>query len=312
MKTYNELKLAQELIRFPTVKTEDKGIMKFLSRKLNTIGFKCTIIKSKGTGPKPALNLYARFGKSKPHISFLGHTDVVANLNNWKISPFKAVVKKGYLNGRGSQDMKGGVACWISAVSNFIKNKKFKGSISIIISADEETTGYGCPAVMKYLRRRGEKIDFSVVGEPSSNKSVGDEIRIGRRGSMNGIINVYGKSGHSAFANSYINPCTALAKIIAKLKSSSLDDGTKFMPPSNLEFTKMNVDNLSENVVPQYASAKFNVRFNSKHKSSSLKKKLNKIINAVAKKEKCKTKIEYRVSGEAFYTKPNKEIYMRF
>ena len=310
MKTYNELKLAQELIRFPTVKTEDKGIMKFLSRKLTAIGFKCTIIKSKGTGPKPALNLYARFGKSKPHISFLGHTDVVANLNNWKIPPFKAVVKKGYLNGRGSQDMKGGVACWISAVSNFIKNKKFKGSISIIISADEETTGYGCPAVMKYLRKRGEKIDFSVVGEPSSNKSVGDEIRIGRRGSMNGIINVYGKSGHSAFANSYINPCTALAKIIAKLKNSSLDNGTKFMPPSNLEFTKMNVDNLSENVVPQSANAKFNVRFNSKHKSASLKKKLSKIINAVAKKEKCKTKIEYRVSGEAFYTKPNKEIYM--
>ena len=310
MKTYNELKLAQELIRFPTIKTEDKGIMKFLSRKLTAIGFKSTIIKSKGTGPKPALNLYARFGKSKPHINFLGHTDVVANLNNWKIPPFKAVVRKGYLNGRGSQDMKGSVACWISAVSSFIKNKKFKGSISIIISADEETTGHGCPAVMKYLRGKGEKIDFSIVGEPSSNKSVGDEIRIGRRGSMNGIITVYGKSGHSAFAGSYINPCTALAKIIAKLKSSSLDNGTKFMPPSNLEFTKMNVDNLSENVVPQSARAKFNIRFNSKYKSSSLKKKLSKTINAVAKKEKCKTRIEYRVSGEAFYTKPNKEIYM--
>ncbi len=310
MKTYNEIKLAQELIRFPTVKTEDKGIMKFLSKKLTGIGFKCTIIKSKGTGSKPALNLYARFGKSKPHVNFLGHTDVVANLKNWEIPPFKAIVKKGYLNGRGSQDMKGGVACWISAVSHFIKNKKFNGSISIIISADEETTGYGCPAVMRYLRRKGEKIDFSVVGEPSSNKSVGDEIRIGRRGSMNGIITVYGKSGHSAFAGSYINPCTALAKIISKLKSSSLDNGTKFMPPSNLEFTKMNVDNLSDNVVPQSAKAKFNVRFNSKHKSFSLKKKLSKIINAVAKKEKCKIKIEYKVSGEAFYTKPNKEIYM--
>ena len=310
MKTYKEIKLAQELIKFPTVKTEDKGIMRYLSKKLNAIGFKCTIIKSKGTGPKPALNLYARFGKSKPHINFLGHTDVVANLNNWKIPPFKAVVRKGYLNGRGSQDMKGSVACWISAVSSFIKNKKFKGSISIIISADEETTGHGCPAVMKYLRGKGEKIDFSIVGEPSSNKSVGDEIRIGRRGSMNGIITVYGKSGHSAFAGSYINPCTALAKIIAKLKSSSLDNGTKFMPPSNLEFTKMNVDNLSENVVPQSARAKFNIRFNSKYKSSSLKKKLSKTINAVAKKEKCKTRIEYRVSGEAFYTKPNKEIYM--
>ena len=310
MKTYNEIKLAQELIRFPTVKTEDKGIMNFLSKKLTAIGFKCTIIKSKGIGSKPALNLYARFGKSKPLINFLGHTDVVANLDNWKIPPFKAVVKKGYLNGRGSQDMKGGIACWISAVSNFIKENNFKGSISIIISADEETTGYGCPAVMKYLKRKGEKIDFSIVGEPSSNKSVGDEIRIGRRGSMNGVITVYGKSGHSAFAGSYINPCTALAKVISKLKNSSLDSGTKFMPPSNLEFTKINVDNLSENVVPQAASAKFNVRFNSRHKSSSLKKKLSKIINEVTKKEKCKAKIEYRVSGEAFYTNPNKEIYM--
>jgi len=310
MKTYNEIKLAQELIRFPTIKTEDKGIMKFLSKKLSAIGFKCTIIKSKGTGPKPALNLYARYGKSKPHIMYLGHTDVVANLNNWKLPPFKAVVSKGYLNGRGAQDMKGGIACWISAVSNFIKNNKFNGSISIIISADEETTGYGCPAVMKYLRKKSEKIDFSLVGEPSSNKSVGDEIRIGRRGSMNGVITVYGKSGHSAFFGTYNNPCTALAKIIAKLKSSPLDNGTKYMPPSNLEFTKMNVDNLSENVVPQTASAKFNVRFNTKYKSTSLKKKLNKIINSVVKKQKCRAKIEYRVSGEAFYTEPNKDILM--
>jgi len=310
MKTYNELKLAQELIRFPTIKTEDKGIIKFLSRKLSSIGFKCKIIKSKGTGQKPALNLYAKLGNSKPHINFLGHTDVVANLNNWKIPPFKGVIRKGYLNGRGSQDMKGGIACFISAVSNFIKNKKFKGSISIIIAADEETTGLGTPSVIKYLKKRKEKIDFSVVAEPSSNRSVGDEIRIGRRGSMNGIISVHGKSGHSAFYGSYINPCTALAKIIAKLKNTSLDNGTKFMPPSNLEFTKMNVENSSENVIPQSASANFNIRFNSKHKSSSLKKKLNKIINIVAKKEKCKTRIEYKVSGEAFYTKPNKEINM--
>ena len=310
MKTFNEIILAQELIRFPTIKTEDKGIMKFLSKKLSSIGFRCKIIKSKGTGPKPALNLYAKYGNSRPHINFLGHTDVVANLNNWKISPFKAVVRKGYLNGRGSQDMKGGIACFISAISSFIKDKNFKGSISIIIAADEETTGLGTPAVIRYLKKKREKVDFSIVAEPSSNRSIGDEIRIGRRGSMNGTITVYGKSGHSAFYGSYINPCTALAKIISKLKDLSLDNGTKFMPQSNLEFTKINVENLSENVVPQSASAKFNVRFNSKHKSSSLKKKLNKIINAVAKKEKCKTKIKYRVSGEAFYTQPNKEIYM--
>ena len=310
MKTLNELKLAQELIRFPTIKTEDKGIMKFLSRKLSYIGFKCKIIKSKGIGHKPALNLYAKYGNSKRHLNFLGHTDVVTNLNNWKIPPFKGVIKKGYLNGRGSQDMKGGIACFISAISKFIKNKKFKGSISIIIAADEETTGFGTPAIIKYLKRKGEKIDFSIIAEPTSNKSIGDEIRIGRRGSMNGIITVFGKSGHSAFYGSYINPCTALGKIITILKSTSLDKGTKFMPPSNLEFTKMTVDNLSENVVPQSANAKFNVRFNSIYKSSALKKKLNKIINKAAKKERCKTRIDYKVSGEAFYTQPNKEIYM--
>ena len=310
MKTYNEIKLAQELIRFPTIgATEDKGIMKFLSKKLSSIGFKCKIIKSQGNGSKPALNLYARIGKSKPHLNYLGHTDVVANLNGWKIPPFKGLIKNGVLHGRGAQDMKGGVACFISAMSEFVANKKFKGSISIIIAADEETTGLGTPAVMKYLRKRNEKIDFSIIGEPTSNKSIGDEIRIGRRGSMNGIITVYGKSGHAAFKN-FINPCTALGKIISKLKSSSLDNGTKFMPPSNIEFTKIDVDNLSENVVPQSANAKFNVRFNTKYKSSSLRKKLNQIIISTAKKEKCRVKIEYRVSGEAFYTQPNKNILM--
>ena len=127
MKNYDEVKLAQELIRFPTLKTEDKGIMNFISKKLSSIGFKCKIIRSRGSGSKPALNLFAKLGNSKPHINFLGHTDVVANLNNWKYPPFKAILKKGYLNGRGSQDMKGGIACWISAVSNFIIKKKLYG-----------------------------------------------------------------------------------------------------------------------------------------------------------------------------------------
>ena len=157
MKIYNEITLAQELIRLPTLKTEDEGMMKFLSKKLSKIGFKCKIIKSKGFTSKPALNLFAKLGNSKPHINFLGHTDVVSNLNNWKIPPFKGLVKKGYLHGRGAQDMKGGIACWICAVSKFIKNKKFKGSISIIIAADEETTGLGTPTVIKYLKNRKEK-----------------------------------------------------------------------------------------------------------------------------------------------------------
>jgi len=310
MKQINEIKLAQELIRFPTIKTEDRNIMKFLSKKISSIGFKCKIIKSKGLDSKPTLNLYARYGKSKPNMLFLGHTDVVLNLDNWAVPPFKGVIKNGYLYGRGAQDMKGGIACWISAISKFIKNNKFKGSLSILIAADEETSGLGALSLIKYLKNKREKIDFAIVGEPSSNRKVGDEIRIGRRGSMNAKLTVVGKSGHSAFYGSYINPCTTLARTITKLKSTKLDSGTKYMPPSHLEVTKMNVNNLSENVVPQSAETCFNVRFNSKHKSSSLKKKLNRIISSIVRKDKCKFKVDYRVSGEAFYTKPNKEIYM--
>ena len=263
MKTYNEVKLAQELIRFPTIKTEDKGIMKFLSKKLNDIGFKCTVIKSKGTGPKLALNLYARFGKSKPSLMAVAHSDVVANLNNWKYPPFSAKIKNGYLYGRGAQDLKGALACWISAVSKFIKNKKFKGSLSLIVAADEETTGMGTPACLRYLKKKKEKIDFAITVEPTGASKVADEIRIGRRGSMNAKLKIIGKSGHSAFLGEFLNPCTTLARIITKLKSIKLDAGTNYMPPSHLEITKMNVDNLSENVVPQSAEAHFNVRFNS-------------------------------------------------
>ena len=310
MKNFDEIALAKELIRFPTINTEDKGIMRLLSRKLSSLGFKCKIIKSIGLDSKPALNLFAKFGNSKPHINFLGHTDVVLNLDNWSVPPFKGVVKNGYLYGRGAQDMKGAIACWISAVSKFIKSKKFKGSISIIIAADEETSGLGTPVVIKYLRKKKEKINFAVIGEPSSSSTIANEIRIGRRGSMNAKITVIGKSGHSAFYGSYINPCTTLSKTIAKLTNTKLDSGTKYMPPSHLEITKMNVVNLSENVVPQSAEASFNVRFNSKYKSSPLKKKLNKIISSIVKKDKCKFKVDYRVSGEAFYTKPNKEIDM--
>ena len=139
MKIYNEIKLAQELIRFPTVKTEDKGIMKFLSRKLTAIGFKCTIIKSKGTGPKPALNLYARFGKSKPHINFLGHTDVVANLNDWKIAPFRGVIKKGYLK-------------------NFNSDWCQFALIPMMHSEDLNIQNQSLPLFLKYTKKRVDKL----------------------------------------------------------------------------------------------------------------------------------------------------------
>ena len=156
MKTYNEVKLAQELIRFPTI-TEDKGIMRYISKKLTSIGFKCKIIKSKGLdSSKPALNLYARYGNSRPALLAVSHSDVVANIKGWKYPPFSAKIKKGYIYGRGAQDLKGNLACWISAVSKFIKDKKFKGSLSLIVAADEETSAMGTPACLRYLKKNKE------------------------------------------------------------------------------------------------------------------------------------------------------------
>ena len=314
MATINELQLAKELIKFPTVTPVDAGIMKFLEKKLKTLGFKTKVLEFREKDSKPVKNLYARLGNKGPNFCYAGHLDVVpaGNLKDWTVNPFKPSVKKGYLIGRGANDMKSSIAAFVSAVSNFVANKRdFNGSISLLITGDEEGVAInGTKKVVEYLKKKKEKIDFCLVGEPTNPNKLGEMIKIGRRGSMTGRLSIIGIQGHVAYPNRANNPSTALVQILKELKEIKFDNGTKDFQPTNLEITKINIDNFADNVIPGLANAKFNIRFNNKHSSNSIKKKINKIIKKISNKNKSKFKIDYRVSGEAFLTKPNNTTYM--
>ena len=314
MQKINELQLAKELIRFPSVTPVDAGIMTFLEKKLKQLGFKTKVLEFKEKNSKPVKNLYARLGNKSPNFCYAGHLDVVpaGNLKDWTVNPFKPSIKKGHLIGRGANDMKSSIAAFVSAVSNFIENySNFSGSISLLITGDEEGAAInGTKKVVEYLKKRKEKIDFCLVGEPTNPSKLGEMIKIGRRGSMNGRLTITGVQGHVAYPHRANNPSTALVQILKLIKDIKFDQGTKDFQPTNLEITKININNTADNVIPGVATATFNIRFNNKHSSSSLKKKINKVIKKISAKNKSKYKIEYSVSGEAFLTNPNKTTFM--
>ena len=305
----SELKLAKDLIRKPSITPKDAGAINLLAKNLRSIGFNCKIINFKNIK-----NLYAKLGKSSPNFCYAGHTDVVppGNIKNWTTNPFKPIVRNNKLIGRGANDMKASIACFVAAVSRFKnENKNFKGSISLLITGDEEGIAVnGTKRLIKYLKRKREKINFCIVGEPTNPNKLGEMIKIGRRGSLTGRLTIIGSQGHVAYPHRANNPSNTLIKILKKIKDLKLDKGTKNFQPSNLEVTKINIDNHADNVIPGSAEAVFNIRFNDKHTSSSLKNKLNKIFKAVTKANKSRFKITYEVSGEAFLTKPNKTTYM--
>jgi len=305
----SELKLAKELIRRPSITPKDAGAINILAKKLRSLGFKCQLINFKNIK-----NLYAKLGKSSPNFCYAGHTDVVppGNISDWSVNPFKPTVKNNKLIGRGANDMKASIACFVAAVSRFkAKNKKFNGSISLLITGDEEGVAInGTKRVVEYLKRKREKINFCLVGEPTNPNKLGEMIKIGRRGSMTGRLTIIGTQGHVAYPHRANNPSSTMVNILKKIKEIKLDKGTKNFQASNLEITKINIDNHADNVIPGSASAVFNIRFNNKHSASSLKRKLNGIFRSMTKKAKCKLDIKYEVSGEAFLTKSNKTTFM--
>ena len=314
MKILSELQLAKELIKFPSITPVDAGIMNFLEKKLKKLGFKTKILEFKEKGFQPVKNLYARLGTKGPNFCYAGHVDVVppGNIKRWTVNPFKPSIKKGHLIGRGANDMKSSIAAFVSAVSNFLsKNKKFNGSISLLITGDEESDAVnGTKKVVNYLKKKREKINFCLVGEPTNPNKLGEMIKIGRRGSLTGKITIYGLQGHVAYPHNAKNASTIIIEILKKLKDIIFDKGTKDFQPTNLEVTKVNINNIADNVIPATAEATFNIRFNNKHSSKSIKKKLNKIFKRINKKYKSKFKVEYKVSGEAFLTKPDKTTFM--
>ena len=314
MANVDQVKLAKELIKFPSITPVDAGIMKFLETKLKKLGFKTKIIEFREKNFKPVKNLYARYGNIEPNFCYAGHLDVVppGNLNDWTINPFKPSIKKGYLIGRGANDMKSSIAAFVSAVSTFLKKKNnFNGSISLLITGDEEGEAVnGTKKVVDYLKKKKEKINFCLVGEPTNPNKLGEMIKIGRRGSLTGKLKINGTQGHVAYPHRANNPLTTIVKILNELKNIKFDKGTKDFQPTNLEITKINVSNNADNVIPSSAEAIFNVRFNDKHSSNSIKKRLNKVFKKISKKNKTKYIIKYKVSGEAFLSKPNDTTFM--
>ena len=309
MQKINELQLAKELMKFPSITPRDAGVMKFLEKKLKKMGFKTKILNFKEKNFQPVKNLYARLGSKGPNFCFAGHLDVVppGDIKDWTVNPFRPSVKKGHLIGRGANDMKGSVAAFVSAVSIFLNNNKsFNGSISLLITGDEEGDAVnGTKKVVDYLKKKKEKINFCLVGEPTNPNKLGEMIKIGRRGSLTGKIEIIGTQGHVAYPHRANNPSTIIVKVLNELKNIKFDKGTKNFQPTNLEITKINIDNKADNVIPRVANATFNIRFNNKHSSGSIKKRINKILSKISTKNKSKFKIDYRVSGEAFLTKQN-------
>jgi succinyl-diaminopimelate desuccinylase len=313
MANINELKLAKDLIKFPSITPKDAGAINFLSKKLKSLGFTCKILEFKDKKSKPIKNLYARLGKKSPNLCYAGHTDVVppGNIKDWTVNPFKPSIKKNHLIGRGANDMKSSIACFVSAVNRFLKKGKFNGSISFLITGDEEGFAInGTKKVVEYLKKKKEKIDFCIVGEPTNPNKLGEMIKIGRRGSLTGKIEISGVQGHVAYPHLSNNPINTLVSICKKLKQKRLDKGNKNFQPSNLEFTAINVENKAHNVIPARASAQFNVRYNNFYTADKLKKKISLVVKNICKINRCKFKIKFIANGDSFLTKPDKTIFM--
>ncbi|QDH17537.1 succinyl-diaminopimelate desuccinylase [Swingsia samuiensis] len=296
--------IAQELVRCQSVTPADDGAQAFLASLLEEMGFKVTHLPF---GPKdaPTPNLYARIGTQGPHLCFAGHTDVVPTGDGWAHDPFKASIQDGRLFGRGIADMKGGIASAVAAVARFLHSHSLHGSISFLITGDEEGPAhYGTKPVIEWLSERNDLPDFCVLGEPTNPTVLGETIKIGRRGSMNADITIYGVQGHVAYPHLADNPIHRLLNVLNELTARKLDKGSEWFAPSSLQLTNLDVGNTATNVIPDAAHARLNIRFNDCHEG----KDLAQWIEGVVARHAPKNEVKIAISGEAFLTQPGVEV----
>lgn len=307
--SHDPVPLAQALIRCESVTPVEGGALTLLEGVLDAVGFECHRITFSEPGFADVENLYARRGNTGPNLCFAGHTDVVppGNIDAWTAPPFGAEIRDGVLYGRGAVDMKGEIACFIAGMKRFLAYDKgsLPGSISLLITGDEEGDSVnGTIKVLDWLKARGEVLHGCIVGEPSSRNVVGDEIKIGRRGSLNGEIIVAGKQGHAAYPHMADNPVPKLARIIDRLSSLKLDDGTAHFEPSHLGVTVISAPNTATNVIPGEARARFNVRYNDAHDRPRLEALLRKTCEAAAAELGARYKLTFSGTGDVFVTEP--------
>ena len=303
---YDPLEIAKELIRCPSVTPEDGGALAVLERYLAPLGFTCERMRFSAEGTPDVDNLYARYGSGSPHFCFAGHTDVVpvGDEAAWTTDPFAAQVKDGRLYGRGAADMKSAVASFAAAAERLVRDG-FQGSISLLITGDEEGPGVnGTVKMLETLAARGETIDHCLVGEPTSVEKLGDMVKVGRGGSINGWLTVHGTQGHVAYPHLADNPLPRLLEMLRRLDTQVLDEGTDHFQPSNLEITTIDVGNTATNVIPGVARAVINIRFNDLHTGAGLDSWMRKVLDAVTEEMGGRYEFTTKISGEAFMTKP--------
>lgn len=299
--------LSQALIRCASVTPADAGAQDRVAEALERIGFLVTRLPFESQDQPRIENLYARIGDSRPNLCFAGHTDVVppGDRAAWSVDPFAGEIRDGYLWGRGAVDMKSAIGAFIAAVARYIEThgSNFGGSISLLITGDEEGPAInGTRRVLEWLKERGEVIDACVVGEPTNPTALGEMIKIGRRGSLNGTLTVRGIQGHTAYPHLADNPIDRLVKMLAVLAAEPLDKGSEHFQPSTLAFTSIDVGNPATNVIPAEAKARFNIRFNDLHTGPSIEEALRKRLDSVGGSYE----LMIDVSGEAFLTPPGR------
>jgi succinyl-diaminopimelate desuccinylase len=301
--------LTAQLVQCPSVTPAEGGALAFLDRTLTAAGFTVHRMTFSEPGSADVENLYARIGNTSPHLMFAGHTDVVppGDEKSWALPPFSGQVKDGMLYGRGAVDMKGGIACAVAAVLDHLaaNGGKPKGSISFLITGDEEGIAVnGTIKLLKWAADQGEKFDHCILAEPSNVSTLGDTIKIGRRGSLNGTLVVSGTQGHVAYPDRADNPIRGLVRLIDALQSEPLDKGSASFQPSHLEFTSVDVGNKTVNLIPGEARARFNVRFNDNHTVESLQGLLQKRAEKAAA-GKIDFRLEFQPSNAGvFVTEP--------
>jgi len=307
------LSIARDLVRCPSITPADAGALGVLEKLLKAAGFETHRITFGEPGTADVDNLYARIGSEAPHITFAGHTDVVppGDESAWTVGAFSGEVKDGFLYGRGTVDMKGGIACSAAAVLQYLGDhggqprEDGKGSISFLITGDEEDISVnGTIKLLQWAAARGETFDHCVLGEPSNVETLGDCIKIGRRGSQSGTLYVEGIQGHVAYPHRASNPVPDISRLIVALSDEPLDHGSAQFQPSNLEFTSVDVGNPTSNVIPGQAHAKFNIRFNDLHTQQTLRELVEaRLVKATG--NRIKARIVWEPSNaNVFVTKP--------
>ena len=304
--TANPIELTKTLINCRSVTPENDGAIEQVSHWLEEIGFKSEILNFEEEGTASIKNLWSKMGSKGPTICFAGHTDVVptGNIDEWSSDPFDANEVNDKIIGRGAADMKGSIASFISATNRFVKEyPDFPGSIGFIITGDEEGCAInGTKKILTWMKSNNISFDDCIVGEPTNPNSLGEMIKIGRRGSVNGVITVKGVQGHVAYPHLADNPIPKLIKILENLISQKLDDGTEHFQPSNIEITSIDIGNTATNVIPKEASANFNIRYNDIFDREKIEEEVHNRIRSL----NYDYSIKFEHSGDSFLTSPGK------